>query len=517
MRDLLNIFDSIVNEVTISKSKYGPGTQFAVSTGSQNGQALLQQMNQQGFDATPPLTMQDTSELGDQEILNLPAVAVAKGGAGYLFANDAGQYILVTGTADSIGKCFNAYTGANKSADNPEDLGKIANRGETAEGILGAAMFAKFVKREPDEDIGTVTPDDISNVLSSLQKTGEDQYEVEVEDYDNEHADRIAFVLRLKTGPYQDLMDPTKQPLLAGEYASAAAYVNSSNAERYSRYFYINGRADKITIMADGVTGEKTQKTDVWVEANGQKLRLNTSLKTGGIGQFGQVSGSSEETQETLWNYFGVNVASAMKKFKQNIQSGDAVAAFASVYQSAASQIEDALQNAEPEAKANMINSIAQGITHFATLGDPKVELVDFSDGGFKILRFNKLEEKLKNVDLAASYVGPVVPATEKKTKAYPQVDIHERGNPKNKLLQIRMKIENRPNGVYSRNYIEKGPLLEKLTQYKKASWDNDTSTQALDRVTNKRLTGPGAKASRQVQEPKTDTATTGRKRRKQT
>jgi len=60
MRDLLNIFDSIVNEVTISKPKYGPGTQFAVSTGSQSGQALLQQMNQQGFDATPPLTMQDT-------------------------------------------------------------------------------------------------------------------------------------------------------------------------------------------------------------------------------------------------------------------------------------------------------------------------------------------------------------------------------------------------------------------------------------------------------------------------
>ena len=515
MRDLLNIFDSIVNEVTISKSKYGPSTQFAVSTGSQNGQALLQQMTQQGFDATPPLTMQDTSELGDQEILNLPAVSVNKGGggAGYLFANDAGQYILVTGTADSIGKCFNAYTGANKSADNPEDLGKIANRGETAEGILGAAMFAKFVKREPDEDIGTVTPDDISNVLSSLQKTGEDQYEVEVEDYDNEHADRIAFVLRLKTGPYQDLMDPTKQPLLASEYASAAAYVNSSDAERYSRYFYINGRADQITIMADGVTGEKTQKTDVWVyvtdeDGKPRKLRLNTSLKTGGIGQFGQVSGSSEETQETLWNYFGVNVAPAMKKFKQNIRSGDAVAAFASVYQSAAKQIEDVLQNASPEAKAKMINSIAQGITHFATLGDPKVELVDFSDGGFKILRFNKLEEKLKNVDLAASYVGD---------KKYPQVDIHERGNPKNKLLQIRMKIENRPNGVYSRNYIEKGPLLEKLTQYKKASWDNDTSTQALDRVTNKRLTGPGAKASRRVQEPKTDAATTGRERRKRT
>jgi len=299
--------------------------------------------------------------------------------------------------------------------------------------------------------------------------------------------------------------------LLASEYASAAAYVNSSDAERYSRYFYINGRADQITIMADGVTGEKTQKTDVWVyvtdeDGKPRKLRLNASLKTGGIGQFGQVSGDSEETQQTLWNYFGVDVAPALKKFKQNIQAGDAKAAFASVYQYAAEQIDNALQNSSPKATAKMIDSIAQGITHFATLGDPKVELVDFSDGGFKILRFNNLVEKLKNVDLAASYVG---------NKTYPQVDIHERGNPKNKLLQIRMKIENRPNGVYSRNYIEKGPLLEKLTQYKKASWDNESSTQALDRVTDKRLSGPGAKAAKVKAEPKTDTATLGRERRR--
>ena len=180
MRDLLNIFDSVLNEVTISKAKYGPGSQFSVATGSKNGQALLQLMQQQGFDATPPLTRQDTSELGDQEILNLPSVAVSKGGDGYLFANDAGQFILVTGTAAAIGPCFNVYTGA-KSGD-PEDVGKITNRGETSEGILGAAMFAKFTKREPGEDIGTVTAQDISGVLDSLKKTGEDQYEIEVED-----------------------------------------------------------------------------------------------------------------------------------------------------------------------------------------------------------------------------------------------------------------------------------------------------------------------------------------------
>ena len=511
MRDLLNIFDSVLSEVTISKPKYGPGTQFAVATGSQNGKELAQMMQQQGFDPAPPLTMQDTTELGDQEILNLPSIAVSRGGDGYLFANDAGQYILVTGTAANIGPRFNVYTGADKAAADPEDVGKIGNRGETSEGILGAAMFAKFTKRESGEDIGTVTAKDIGGVLDSLKKTGQDQYEVEVDDYDNEHADRVTFVLRLKSGPYQDLMDPAKRTLLADEYASAAAYVNSSDAERYSRYFYINGRADQIVIMADGVTGEKTQKTDVWVyvtdeDGNPRKLRLNTSLKVGGVKQFGQVGGDSEQTQQTLWNYFGVDVAPALAEFKKNIRGGNAKAALASVYQYAAQQIDRELKNADAEDEANMINSIAQGITHFATLGDPRVELVDFSKGGFKILRFNNLVEKLKGVDLAATYVD---------TLAQPQVDIHERGNPKNKLLQIRMKIENKPKGgVYTRNYIEKGPLLEKLTEYRKASWDDETSVQALDRVTDKRLTGPGARAAKAQAEPKTDVGTLGREKR---
>lgn len=510
MRNLLNIFDSVLSEVTISKPKYGPGTQFSVATGSVGGKELAQMMQQQGFDPTPPLTMQDTSELGDQEILNLPSIAVSRGGDGYLFSNDAGQYMLVTGTSASIGPRFNVYTGAK--AGDPEDVGKISNRGETSEGILGAAMFAKFTKRESGEDIGTVTAADISAVLDSLKKTGEDQYEVEVDDYDNEHADRITFVLRLKSGPYQDLMDPAKRALLANEYASAAAYVNSSDAERYSRYFYINGRADNITIMADGVTGETEQKTDVWVyvtDENGQprKLRLNTSLKVGGVGQFGQVSGSSEETQQTLWQYFGVDINSALPAFRREMKAGNAREAFEKVYEFAARQIDRELRGASPEQEATIIDSIAQGITHFATLGDPKVELVDFSKGGFKILRFNKLKEKLRDVDLAATYVGD---------KTWPEVIIHERGHPKNKLLKIRTKIENKASGdIYLRNIIEKQDLLEKLTEYRKASWDDETSVQALDRVSDRRLTGPGAKAARAKSAPRTDAATLGRERRR--
>ena len=509
MRDLINVLDDIITEVTISKPKYGPGTQFSVSAGSEAGKKLLALLQQQGFDATPPMTRQDADEMSEEEILNLPTVTYSKGGDGYIFSNNAGQSVLITGSASSIGKAFNAYTGATADAD----VGKIANRGETAEGILGAAMFAKFTKREPDEDIGTVTSQDISNVLDRLQQTGEDQYQVEVEDFDNEHADVISFVLRLKSGPYQDLMDPDKRPLLASEFSSAAAYVNSSDAERYSKYFYINGRSDQIVIMADGVTGEKEQKTDVWVyvtDEDGQprKLRLNTSLKVGGIKQFGQVGGDSEETQQTLWNYFDIDVSPALSNFKSTMKSKGPKAALGQVYEYAAKQLEQKLQNASPKDEVNILDSIATGITHFATLGDPNVELVDFSDGGFKILRFNKLVDRLKDIDLEASYVSD---------KTWPEVVIHERDNPKNKLLTIRMKIENKPNGgIYVRNYIEKGPLLEKLTEYRKASWDRApaaTGAEDLDAKINRpRLTGPGAKAATRNHEPRMDRATLGRK-----
>ena len=506
MRDILNKLNHIVNEISIAKPKYGPGTQFAVSAGSQAGQKLLDLMQQQGFDPTPPLTMQDTSELGEKEILTLPTVVASAGGEGYLFTNSAGQFILITGTSGSIGPMLNVYKGASLDDTGAEVKAGISNRGETSEGILGAAMFAKFTKREPGEEIGTVSTADIENVLDTLKKTGEDQYEVEVEDYDNVHADKVTFVLRLKTAPYNDLMDPSKRELLTSEFSSAAAYVNSSDAERYSRYFYINGKADSIVVMADGVTGEKTQKTDVWVyvtdeDGNPRKLRLNTSLKVGGIAQFGQVGGSTVETQQNLWNYFGVNVDPVLDDFEETV-ADDPRRAFQQVYEYAANRINDELQNASPQDEAGVINNIAQGITHFATLGDPKVELVDFSDGGFKILRFNNLVKKLQSVDLEASYVD---------NKKWPEVAIHKRGDPKNRLLTVRMKVENTKSGPYARNYIEKGPLLEQLTQVKKASWNTEPSMD-LDKVTQQRS---GVKASAPEPEKLGTDKSLGRKRQR--
>jgi hypothetical protein len=131
-------------------------------------------------------------------------------------------------------------------------------------------MFAKFTKRAPQEEIAQVTVQDVERVLAQLSTKDKDVYSVTVNDADNRHADTITFDLFLKTKPYQDLMDLKKRDALMQEFASAAAYVNTPNAERYSRYFYINGRTDSIEIIANGALAEKSSKVDVFVQVNGR-------------------------------------------------------------------------------------------------------------------------------------------------------------------------------------------------------------------------------------------------------
>ena len=472
MRDLINI---ILNEVTLSR--YSPGQQFLIS-GTATGQKYKAILAAQGIESDGIITL-TTTQANTGPVIEL-------GGKGdpvtYSFQNQQGQIWTVTGSANQIEAPLVHY----KGNEGDEDQGKVANRGEIAEGILGAAMFAKFVKRQGNEEIGQVAQSDIENILDSLQQTGKDTYQVAVNDADNEYADTVTFLLKLKTAPYRDLMDPAKRSLLTKEFASAAAYVNSSMAERYSKYFYLNGRADDIAVIADGAASETEKKTDVWVaikDKNGRmrQLRLNASLKTGGQKQFGQVGGSSVESMQKLWSYFDISIGDDIIASYQRMT--DPTKALGFMYQQISKILN--LKFSDPTQEVKFINQLAHAITYFATLGDPNVELVDFDQGGFKILRFKNLEHKLRTVQLTARYIS---------NKAAPEIAIHEEGNPKNVLVGIRAKREKTKKGdYYFRNYIEKGPLLEQLTkvEYKKTS-DVELPDPEKSRV---QIKHPGRKA----------------------
>jgi len=447
MRELINILDNL-NEVTLSK--YTPGKQLLIS-GGLSGKKLRQLLTAQGIDPDSVIT------LTGREPNDGPVIQLGRGNVVYSFQNDEGKVWTIVGSTTGVEDPFVHYHGG----EDDESSSKIANRGEIAEGILGAAMFSKFTKRESDEEIGQVTPQDIAAILDQLKQTSKDMYQVAVRDANNQYADTITFLLRLKTGPYKDLMDPAKRELLANEYASAAAYVNSLMAERYSKYFYINGKADDIAVMADGAASETEKKTDVWVGVRGKdgkmrQLRLNSSLKIGGVKQFGQVGGSTVESMQKLWSYFDIDISQYLDAYNKKLKK-DQFEALAFLYKTISKTLAAQLAGDSEAQEVAFVDKLAHVITHFATLGDPNVELVDFDKGGFKILRFRNLAAKLKTVDLTATYLP---------NKATPEIAIHDRNNPKNILVSIRSKRETKKSGeIYVRNLIEKGRLLEELTK----------------------------------------------------
>ena len=153
MRDLINI---ILNEVTLSK--YGPGQKFIISN-SQAGQALTNYLNSQGLTVVGPIELTNKSK--GNEALTSRGETVVQFGQGqdvYEFRTEDDVYFYIRGTTSAI-----------ESALNHSKEAAISNRGEVSEGILGAAMFAKFTKREPGEEVGTIGAADITNVLDNLQ------------------------------------------------------------------------------------------------------------------------------------------------------------------------------------------------------------------------------------------------------------------------------------------------------------------------------------------------------------
>lgn len=455
MRNLINI----INEASVAN--YPEGTLYLIS-GSEPGRKLAKELAAQGINVEDVMTSVNWGK--DAQDPGKYAATYNKNAPGKLYTafRDAdGQLWVFYGSTD----------GYFVHAD------KLPNRGEIAEGILGAAMFAKFTKRAPQEEIAQVTVEDIDRVLKSLKQVSTTEtttkYQVQVKDSDNQHADTVSFDLELKTAPKQALFDLGKRNALKNEFSSAAAYVNTPNAERYSRYFYVNGKADAIEVIASGATEETKSKVDVFVQVNGKKLRLNTSLKVGGVKQFGQVGGGEQASMIKLWKYFGVDVAQYANKFEK-MRSKDQFSALEWLYRTIADQLSAELAGDNDTEEAKFVTNIANAVSYFATLGEKNVELVDFSKGGFKILRFNDLVQKLRGVNLTATY---------KEAKGRPEIGIHDVADPKRELVSIRVKIENKKAGIYVRNIIEKGPLLEELTTVKKGSLGPSTGSKAIPRT----------------------------------
>jgi hypothetical protein len=342
------------------------------------------------------------------------------------------------------------FGGTGLSAD------KVANRGEIAEGILGAAMFAKLSARI-NSGIGNVGGPEVWAVIDQLKSSGADSYSIDVKDKGKTVVnDKIQFTLRLKAAPYRDIMNPEKRKLLNDLLSSALAYANSARAQEYSEYFFLNGKPDIINVVSDGVSGEKTRKTDVEVYVTDpvtgrvDKRKLNISLKADSD-QMGQVGGKTFDKMNELWSKFGILIDSYENEYNQILDRDGADASIQFIYREADMLLKQLLSGDFDDEEYMYLRKFFNGIDYFATLNDPSVELVSFEGGKHKVLKFSQLAKKLKKIDLDSVY---------NETTKNPRVDIVDRNSGKI-FLSIRHKTEDM--GKVRRNYIEKGPLLSEL------------------------------------------------------
>jgi hypothetical protein len=284
----------------------------------------------------------------------------------------------------------------------------LSNKGEVSEGILGASLFAKLVARTRGK-IDIISANDIWSVIDMLKLTQEDHYGVKVKDASKTTVnDSIQYTLKLKPGPYTDLMNNEKRTLLGDIVNSAVAYANSADAQAYCEYFYLNGKPDVIHVITDGISGSTTKKSDIEVVVTDPKTgkvshqQLNISLKAGSdqMGQVGQGDvGQEFDSQKKLWNSFGIDIESSRNEFNTVLKKKGLVAAIETVYRDATTFLQDLLAGSFDDAEYLFIKDLVKGIDYFATLNDPTVILVSLERGTYEVMSFANLQKQLKNID----------------------------------------------------------------------------------------------------------------------
>lgn len=542
MRDLLDKLDHIA-EASVFKTKnsqYVPGHQLGISTSKQGAKTLeLVQKQIPGFDNAEVLSISNPDASAKYEI------TISPGAETYKVTRPNGDVIQLRGSKSAIEQTFNDLGKPVDPAD-AKAKPKLPNKGDTAEGLLGAALFAKLLKRQGDQ-IGDITTDDVWNIFDNLNPVTENDYMVTSKDLGGA-TDTIWFKLKVKNTVKRALEEPSLRKSITNWMLSPVNYVNSPQGTDYAEEFYKNGTPDEIGVISDGLSAQKDKKTDVVTavrdDQTGKIKReiMPVSLKAG-ADQFAQHSGGKWAAMETMFSLLGVNldsVANLASEYEGYQQRGEQIKAASKVYQKATDLLNSQLTDDASEAE--FIQTVARALRFWATSDDDQVYVVSFgSKGRYDVLQFSQasLIPAMKNLKLKARFI----PGDNPKIEVYDEISGQM-------LFSIRTYMQQQEKGAYQRNVIEKGPLLGKVADATGRYQDRPAELSAQKPVTKRpapqaavppgpkvsadqqqgglidlpgeeqpepvgRLTGPGARTARKPVEPKMTAEVLGRERRR--
>ena len=325
-----------------------------------------------------------------------------------------------------------------------------ANRGDIAEGIMGAALTAKFIKRQLGQtvnDLPQVNATDVDAVLARFFRSG-GTYRKTVRDVPKPFdfippdfpgdkiettvniirelmfSDKVIFKLTLPQAAMDFLSKQSNRTQVRDIFERAIKYANNDPTFiREANRLATNAKNDKILVDADGVSNQLETKVDIGLYANGRKIGKQISLKTESGRQFDQVIGFGIAEFDKLFdNNMGIIVDGSVKNAVNNyIKQFNVTDAFSFRAQTSkdvtgsvwASKLKKAAtiyyKGAEKIIKTQIDaidfrRKLANTIRVGATRGDEDIQLVKFAgaQGAYSERTFGpEFEDAIENADLS--------------------------------------------------------------------------------------------------------------------
>ena len=348
-------------------------------------------------------------------------------------------------------------------------------RGDIGEGAIAAAICARFVNKNQN-----INPARVYAVLRVMASSGIKNYPGKDGKYaeatfksknlNPKILDKVKCYISLNLSAISGLLDKNSEyrEWLPPYIDSACKYANSHHVAKWAKILYENNRVDTIEVISDGLSNQKGTKVDTLVKVTDDKgkmvpVNINLSMKVDDVKQFGQVSGIEFSVQEELWErMFGYK--SKLQNLKDRYNKlvevdHKPVGAANMIYENVNNMVNNELKT-NPD---RVLKHIAEGITHFATLHEPHVTVLNLGKGGTKLYDYSEFYEALSSLENLETTLKL---QSGKHGYGYWQMMLNgnKPGDTKKSFLQIRIRVEVKSDGSrYVRNLIEKMPLLGEI------------------------------------------------------
>ena len=184
------------------------------------------------------------------------------------------------------------------------------NKGDVSEGILAAAIAARFMSKTK-----TINQTDVTNLIGKLSTATKGlKGSTSTTSFPSPNAeetviDTVICKVNLAANNMEAFLDTKtyNTPDIKSLIQSATVYANGTYIKEWADMLYNNNQKNTLEVNAEGLLDQTGTKVDLKIVIDKIKCGVGVSLKAGNVKQFGQVGGSKWSSMKTLFEPLGVN------------------------------------------------------------------------------------------------------------------------------------------------------------------------------------------------------------------